>query len=126
MITNSILSLYTSGLFEERFGNCSGPGTIKPVNCDEHYSIPKVKQFWKFNAPTLCYVSSRQEREYNKQIYKCLRSATWFGAQQQKYNIIIRFAASLGILSFEGGIPVNSGNFPVYCLAIIGDSVGNC
>ncbi len=126
MITYSILSLYTSGLFEERFWNCSGPGTIQPINCDVHYSIPKVKQFWKFNAPTLCYVSPKQERDYNKSIYKCLTSATWFGSQQQNYYIIIRFAASSGILSYEAGVSIISPNVRFYCLKIIGDSVRNC
>ena len=127
MITNSILSLYTSGLFEERFENCSGPGTIQPINCDKHYSIPKVKQFWKFNAPTLCYVSPKQERDYNKIIYKCLTSTTWFEAQQQNYYIMIRFKwHSEPILGFQGGFPFIFMGFPFYCLAIIENSAGNC
>jgi len=77
-----------------------------------------------------------KEKDYHKKIYKCLKSATWFGAQQQNYYIIIGFIRvpgatmgdqALGVeLSYEGGIPSPAGSYSFYCLAFIRDSAEIC
>jgi len=121
-IANNKLNLYTSGLFNERFENCSYRGMLEPGDCGERPIREKKKK--RINGPMICYVTTYRERDYHNKILKCLKSATWLGNQQQTYYLIIYFKTN------QWPPPLKRAELfdysSSYCLAIIGDSINNC